>query len=104
MIPLLLSVVLAVGPQCRADGHNQHRSRAAVKEFKAVTPCPKTCATYVRVGEAFVLYERCGACEVDHICPLACCGPDTAANMQWLDKKANKAKGDNCSSCRLQNN
>ncbi len=84
---------------------NPTRSQAAVEAFKAAwsaahgAPCPSTCKTYVRRGRIFVQYETCGACEVDHLCPLACCGADTPTNMQWMDKKANRAKGADCNAC-----
>ncbi len=84
-----------------------HRSQAAVKAFKrrwshghSNAPCPESCATYVKRGDQYVVYFRCGACEVDHICALACGGPDTPENMRWLDSKLNRAKSDDCSMCR----
>jgi hypothetical protein len=42
--------------------------------------------------ERYVLYQRCGSCQVEHICPLACCGLDAPQNMQWLTAEANRAK------------
>lgn len=59
------------------------RSRAAVAAFRRSNPCPATGRT-------------AGACpgwEVDHVVPLACGGPDTVANMQWLTAQANRSKG-----------
>lgn len=58
------------------------RSRAAVAEFKRLTPCPAT-------------GRSTGACPghvVDHVEPLCACGPDTPANMQWQTIEAAKAK------------
>ncbi len=83
-----------------------HRSDAQLARFKAEwsaanggAPCPETCKTYVRRGSRFVLYERCGACQVDHLCPLKCCGIDAPSNMHWMDKLANLRKGADCSAC-----
>src|SRR6266403_4766078 len=69
------------------------RSQAVIAEFKKVNPCPKTCALYIKEGSRFVLYQKCGACQVDHVCPLACCGADAVDNLQWLTAKDNRAKG-----------
>lgn len=97
MIALLLAALLAAPVPCP----NPARSRAVIERFKAANPCPKSCATYTRVGRAFVLFERCGACEVDHRCPLACCGSDTIDNLQWLPKRENRAKGADCTACEV---
>ncbi len=59
-----------------------HRSYAAKREFQREHPCPSTGRTS-------------GACPgyvKDHIVPLACRGPDTAANFQWQTVQAAKAK------------
>lgn len=96
MVSILAALLLSALP---CSGSTTPRSAAAVKAFKAANPCPNTCRTYVRQGSRFVLYEVCGACEIDHICPLACCGLDAPQNMQWLSKKENRAKGANCSLC-----
>ncbi len=98
---LLLAGVARAAMPCP----NPTRSQAAVEAFKTAwsaahgAPCPSTCKTYVRRGRIFVQYETCGACEVDHVCPLACCGADAPVNMQWMDKKANRAKGADCTAC-----
>lgn len=78
---------------------NPKRSQAVVAEFKKEFPCPRSCALYVRDGSRFVLYEKCGACEADHRCPLACCGADTVDNLQWLTAKENRTKGADCTAC-----
>ncbi len=52
------------------------RSDAARREFMRLTGFPNGRPGYV----------------VDHIIPLACCGPDTPANMQWQTTEAAKAK------------
>ncbi len=95
---------------------NPKRSEAQLAAFKAqwsaahgARPCPQgaaagdilDCRLYHRVGRAFVLYEQCGACEVDHICALGCCGLDAPSNMRWLDKHANRAKGADCTACTV---
>lgn len=80
---------------------NPARNRAIVERFKAANPCPRSCALYVRDGSRFVLYAACGRCEVDHRCPLACCGADVVENMQWLTRAENRAKGADCSACSV---
>lgn len=75
------------------------RSQAVIQQFKRDNPCPKTCALYVRDGSRFVLYSSCGRCQVDHVCPLACCGTDTVDNLQWLTAEENRAKGADCTAC-----
>ncbi len=69
--------------------------------FIRTHPCPTTCVTYVRTGSKFTRYEQCGACEVDHVCPLACGGADAVENMAWIDKKQNRKKGATCNDCRM---
>jgi hypothetical protein len=91
-----LLLLALLGPPCA--GHVV-RHKAPLVAFKRTHPCPATCATYVKRGDRIVLYEKCGACNVDHICPLACCGKDSPSNMQWLDAKENIKKGDNCRAC-----
>jgi hypothetical protein len=79
------------------------RSRVPVKAFRKKHPCPKSCATYTKNEQGrYVLYLRCGACQVDHICPLACCGADHPSNMQWLPSWENQKKGADCSECSGQ--
>lgn len=82
MISALVSLLLVIAPPCTNDGHNQNRSRSAISAFKKAHPCP-------------VNGKKSGACPgyvIDHICPLACCGKDTPANMQWQSKTQAKAK------------
>ena len=92
MSAILLAFALAAHPACWADGHNQHRSRAAVRVFRDGNPCPGG----VDKGSK----KRCRGYQVDHVCPLACCGLDVPANLQWLTSAANRAKGADCSACR----
>lgn len=98
MTPILLALALASSAPCAGDGHNAHRSKTEIQKFKKTTPCPSECATFIKTSTGYVLYQKCGRCQVDHICPLACCGADKASNMQWLTAEQNGAKSDhNCS-------
>jgi hypothetical protein len=79
---LLLALVLTVaGMSAPADARTK-RSQSAKVEFKAEHPCP---ATGARKGP-------CKGYVIDHVNPLACGGPDTAANMQWQTVAEGKAK------------
>lgn len=83
-------------PPCRADGHNQHRARAAVVAFKHTHPCPAN-------------GRRSGSCPgyvIDHVCPLECCGLDTPVNMRWQTRAEAKAKDrweGQCTTCTSMN-
>ena len=69
-----------------------HRSASAKRVFKATHPCPGNGSTA----------GRCPGYVVDHVCPLACCGADAPANMQWqthAEAKAKDAWEQDCSSC-----
>jgi hypothetical protein len=76
------------------------RHQAPLIAFKKQHPCPVSCRTYVKRNGKMVLYQKCGACNIDHVCPLACCGKDVLENMQWLDAAANRKKSDNCRACQ----
>lgn len=88
---LLLAPVLAFAapdprycgePARTADGTIK-RSRAVVREFRRMYPCPST-------------GKSTGACpgwQVDHVRPLASCGCDSVANMQWLPQEIKSASG-----------
>jgi hypothetical protein len=79
------------------------RSRSVIEEFKELTPCPASCATYVRVARGrYRVYQQCGACQVDHKCPRAWCGKDDAANLQWLTSKENRKKSDSPAQCTYE--
>jgi hypothetical protein len=100
---LLVAIALAASP---AHVAHPHRSKAVIERFKKTwskahggLACPTSCATYVKRGGRFVPYYRCGACQVDHVCALACGVPDSPENLRWLDAKANNAKSDDCSLC-----
>ena len=84
-LTIMLLLVLAAGcdtlhgPSCvprrDADGRIA-RSSVARQEFLRLTGYPKGRPGYV----------------VDHIVPLACCGADTPANMQWQTVAEARAK------------
>ncbi len=96
MLAILLA--LAVGAShhaCHLDrdvrGHIR-RTSSAKRVFKATHPCPGNGRTS----------GRCPGYVVDHVCPLACCGADSPANMQWqtsAEAKAKDAWEQDCSSC-----
>jgi 5-methylcytosine-specific restriction endonuclease McrA len=92
MIAFWLAAMLAVTPTPR-DPKN-------VRRYRAQHQCPASCALYKKTAKGFRLYWKCGGCDVDHICPLKCGGPDTFDNMHWLDSKANRSKGADCSACK----
>lgn len=60
------------------------RSRAVRARFMRLHPCPG--------GPDKGSTRRCSGFVVDHVTPLACCGPDAVANMQWQSAIAGKAK------------
>lgn len=77
---LACGITLAMALRFTAAG--EHRSYAAKREFQREHPCPSTGRTS-------------GACPgyvKDHIKPLACRGPDTAANLQWQTIQAARVK------------
>lgn len=104
MIFALLLSLLAAAPLCPAP----HRSRSVidqfVKEYREAhegRACPLWCATFKLDKHGhFKLYRECGACQVDHVCALACGGVDAADNLQYLSSEANRKKSDDCSACR----
>lgn len=58
------------------------RSTKAKRDFQRGQPCPST-------------WRSAGPCpgyQIDHTVPLACGGPDTPANMQWLSLEAKRQK------------
>jgi hypothetical protein len=78
------------------------RSQAVRAAFIRASPPPAWCATYVVRGGRLRLYSRTGACDVDHRCPLKCGGPDSLENLQWMDAKANRSKGADCTACEVK--
>jgi hypothetical protein len=105
MTALLLALALLTTPpsqECKdlkATGWVPKRNQKQVDLFKKDNPCPTRCKVYVRDGSKFVVWKVCGRCQVDHVCPLACCGSDTPDNMAWLTTEENLAKGDDCTAC-----
>lgn len=94
--PPARSKAVAVGAPCRGDGHNDHRSRAAIAAFKRAHPCP---ATGKRSGP-------CPGYVIDHWCALQCCGLDAPVNMRWQDDATAKLKDrweGNCATCTVRN-
>ena len=77
---LALACCVALVP-CLASA-SEHRSLEVKHEFQRQHPCPSTgrptgaCPGYIK----------------DHVLPLDCGGPDTAANLQWETVAAAKAK------------
>jgi hypothetical protein len=108
VISLIVAMVLAAGTPPPAGCVPVRDARGAIKRdqkqvdlFKLANPCPARCKVYVREGSKFVIWKTCGRCEVDHVCPLACCGKDDPSNMVWLTVEENRAKGDDCIACQL---
>jgi hypothetical protein len=102
MIGLILALMLSTTTQCP----NPIRRQSVVERFRATHPAPLSCAAYRMTlypdgTIKFEKYDSDALCEVDHICPLACCGLDSVDNMQWLDKKENRIKGSDCTKCPL---
>lgn len=63
--------------------------------------CPLKCATFLFDPKGrYRIYKACGACQVDHKCPLACGGVDASDNLQWLTARENRKKSADCSSCK----
>jgi 5-methylcytosine-specific restriction endonuclease McrA len=70
-------------PTSSSSSTKRKRSTSARSAFRRNHPCPSTGRTT----------GSCAGYEVDHVVPLACGGGDTASNMQWLTKEANRSKG-----------
>lgn len=98
----MINAILLMAALSAVPCPNPKRSQAPVEAFKKANPCPTKCKLYVREGSRFVVWKQCGRCQVDHICPLACCGPDTPENMQWLTAEDNLKKGADCTSCPIK--
>jgi hypothetical protein len=97
----VVALLLAAAVACP----HPHRDPNVIARFVKSHPCPTSCATYVKRGSRYVLHRKCGACQVDHICPLTACGLDAESNLQWLTDEENRAKSDDpslCTPARLQ--
>lgn len=75
---LIAGLVMAWAP---ADAR-QPRSRAVLREFQRLYPCP---STGLKTG-------ACPGWQRDHEWPLECGGSDTVANLQWLQIAVHWAK------------
>jgi hypothetical protein len=71
---IVLALSLAAAPACVGEGHNHHRSKSAIKRFQKTwarshggLPCLEECALYRKEGERFVMYQRCGGCQVSEL-------------------------------------
>jgi hypothetical protein len=74
------------GPPARdADGAIL-RSRAVLREFQRVYPCPANGAAS----------GRCPGWYKDHIIPLVCGGCDNIPNLQWLPGEIKTCSGSLC--------
>lgn len=71
------------GPPQRASDGSILRSKAVVREFRSIHPCP---STGLKTG-------RCPGWAVDHVVPLAACGCDSVSNLQWLPLSIKAASG-----------
>lgn len=88
---LLASLALAqdpryCGPPARDADGTILRSRAVLREFQAIYPCPAN-------GKAS------GACPGwyrDHVLPLVCGGCDSIGNLQWLPGEIKTCAGTTC--------
>lgn len=96
MIFLMMLLLALPVPPCRGDGHNAHRSQAALRAFRHSHPCPG--------GPDRGSTRRCRGYVIDHTCPLECCGADDPGNMQYQTieeaKKKDRWEGNCARSCR----
>lgn len=82
MRPLLLLLTLLSGLSAWAAEPIVPTPRASAprRAFIRANACPSTGDTNPK--------HPCPGWRVDHVIPLACGGPDTPANMQWLTIEA----------------
>lgn len=71
------------GPPKRDASGQIVRSSAVIRAFRAVHPCP---STGLKTGP-------CAGFAIDHVIPLASCGCDAVANLQWLPNAIKSAPG-----------
>ena len=84
VIAAVLAMLLLAPPGCSPPRDSRGRILRDPKQrarFQARHPCPST-------GEPT---GSCPGWEVDHVCPLSCCGKDDPSNMQWQTVEAAKA-------------
>lgn len=84
MTRILAILSLLAGPCATHHGVTTARHRATVRAYERAHPCPG--------GNDQGSTKRCAGYVVDHVCPLACGGPDATTNMQWQDDSGGKAK------------
>lgn len=78
LLVLMIGATIAISASA-----GEHRSPAAVREFKKHHPCPATVSHSKRSCPGYV---------VDHVKALACGGADHYTNMQWQTVADGKAK------------
>ncbi|WP_290964148.1 HNH endonuclease signature motif containing protein [Hydrogenophaga sp.] len=72
-------------PERDADG-NIKRSRAVLREFQRIHPCP---STGLQSGS-------CPGWFKDHVIPLVCGGADSIVNLQWMPGEIKTCAGTTC--------
>lgn len=72
-------------PERDADGSIK-RSRAVLREFQRIHPCP---STGLQSGS-------CPRWHLDHVVPLSCGGADAIFNLQWLPVELKSCRGALC--------
>lgn len=88
---LLASLALAQdprygGPPARDADGSIKRSRAVLREFQRIHPCPSTGKTT----------GACPGWHLDHVVPLVCFGLDAVQNLQWLPVELKSCAGALC--------
>lgn len=71
------------GEPRRTEDGRIYRSRAVLRAFKEIYPCP---ATGLSEG-------TCPGWSMDHVIPLACGGCDAVYNLQWLPNELKTTAG-----------
>lgn len=84
LLALLLCLPLIAQACTPPRDHNGRilRSAKVLAAFRATVPCPGT----------GLISKRCPNYVVDHIVPLACCGADKVANLQYQTIAEGKRK------------
>lgn len=74
------------GPPQRSAAGDIIRSRAPLRDFQRIHPCP---STGLSTG-------ACPGWHKDHVIPLVCGGCDTVENLQWLPVEIKACAGTDC--------
>lgn len=74
------------GPPERDSDGSIKRSRAVLREFQRIHPCPSTGKTT----------GACPGWNIDHVVPLICFGRDAIFNLQWLPVEIKRCAGTTC--------